>query len=78
MTTLFTEHDLIRYIYGESTDTEKYEIENAAVLDTSLQEEILDLEVATTILEKLSFQPSELSLRNIFNFSISFENDQRY
>ncbi|WP_109832517.1 hypothetical protein [Reichenbachiella versicolor] len=72
MTTLFTELDLMRYIYGESSETEKSEIQNAAMLDADLQEEIFNLEFAKRLLDRLSFDTADLSMEKTFNYSSSF------
>jgi len=72
MITLFTELDLIRYIYNESTEIEKTDIENAAILNAELQEEIFNLEFAKSLLDKLIVRPSDLSLKNVFNFSLDY------
>lgn len=75
MTTLFTEVELMRYVYGESTESEKTEIECAAVVDAELQEELFNLEFAKGLLDRLSFDPADLALNNIFKFSSDFKPD---
>ncbi len=72
MTTLFTEIDLIRYVYGESTDIENTEIENAAICDAALQEEIFNIKFDITMLNKLSFNPSDFVIKKILDFSTHF------
>ena len=77
MTTLFTDLDLIRYLYEESSDSEKSEIEEAALCDADLGAELFDLKIDLSLLDKLIFSPSDLSLQNIFNFSSSFSVERK-
>lgn len=75
MTTLFTEIDLIRYIYGESSENEKSEIENAAIFNAELGEQLDNMQSEKGMLDILSFSPSEIALKSIFNFSLGYAED---
>ena len=68
----FTEDDLIRYVYGESSETEKTEIENAVICDNDLEEKLISLRYETNRLDTLTYQPSTLSVKKIMDFSASF------
>lgn len=72
MITTFTENDLLRYIYGESTENEKTDIENALVCDAELEAKFCNLKLDSSILDSLWFDPTDFSLDSIFNFSINY------
>ena len=76
MTTLFTDLDAIRYLYGESSETEKSEIEQAALTDSDFGAELFELKLDLSLLDNLFFSPSDLSLQNIFNFSSAFSTEK--
>ena len=69
MTKLFTETDLIRYIYGETSKTENIEIENAIICDSDLNENLNDLKLLYEGLNNLIQSPPERSTNNLFRFS---------
>ena len=77
MITTFTENDLIQYIYGESSESEKIEIKNALVCDADLEEKFFDLKLDTSLLDRIFFDPSDLTLESVFNFSSRFTLDQK-
>ena len=68
----FTEDDLIRYIYGESSDTEKTEIENAVICDNDLEEKLISLTFETKRLDCLAYQPSVVTLKKIMDYSAAY------
>lgn len=76
MTTLFTEHELIRYIYGETTEPEKTEIENALILDPELGAEVFRMKTNLGLLDQVSFNPSEGALQNILSYSYGYAGEQ--
>ena len=65
----FTEDDLIRYVYGESSETEKIEIENAVICDNELEEKLICLKLETKRLDLLTYQPSTITVKKIMDFS---------
>lgn len=76
MITAFTEIDLIRYVYGESSENEKNDIEIALICDPELEEKYSILSSETSLLDRIFFDPSELTLEKIFNFSSTFSLSQ--
>ena len=59
MTKTFTQNDLIRYIYDETSNAESSEIQRALLCDGSLQEEYKNLSgVASMLDELLEISPS--------------------
>ena len=53
MTKTFTQNDLIRYIYDETSNAESTEIQQALLCDGSLQEEYKSLSRAKSLLDEL-------------------------
>jgi len=53
MTKTFTQNDLIRYIYDETSNAESTEIQQALLCDGSLQEEYKSLSGVKSMLDEL-------------------------
>ena len=53
MTKTFTQNDLIRYIYDETSNTESSEIQQALLCNGSLQEEYKSLSGVISMLDEL-------------------------
>ncbi len=70
MTILFTENDLIRYVYGETSELENSEIENAVLCDSELSEKLDDLKSIYYDLNHLIVSPSERAMSDIFKNSV--------
>jgi len=71
MTKTFTRNDLIRYIYQETTEREKQEIEQELLLDNKLFEEYKNLAEVSMELDRVDLSPSEKTINKILNFSKS-------
>lgn len=69
MTKTFTRNDLIRYIYQETTEREKQEIEQKLLLDNKLFEEYKNLAEVSMELDRVNLSPSEKTINKILNFS---------
>jgi len=69
MTKTFTRNDLIRYIYQETTESEKQEIEQELLLDNKLFEEYKNLAEVSMELDRVELSPSEKTINKILNFS---------
>jgi hypothetical protein len=69
MTKTFTRNDLIRYIYQETTEREKQEIEQKLLLDNKLFEEYKNLAEVSMELDRVELSPSEKTINKILNFS---------
>ena len=76
MIKLFTEVDLIRYIYGETTQTEDDEIQNAIVCNSELGAMLYQLQQDTQILDRLLLNPSPFSLNHILEYSMNYSLNQ--
>lgn len=70
MTKTFTHDDLIRYIYRETSEEEKIEVENALLCDSRLSELFKELNLTIRSLDGIfEVEPSVRSINNIFNYS---------
>jgi hypothetical protein len=71
MTKTFTENDLLRYAYGETSKIENVEIENALLCDEELQENYNQLVTTLSELDKCMVQPRLSSVQGILEYSRS-------
>ena len=69
MTKTFTRNDLIRYIYQETTESEKKEIEQELLLDNRLFEEYKNLAEVSMELDRIELSPSQKTINKILNYS---------
>lgn len=67
----FTQDDVIRYIYEETTPLENREIEQALICDAHLQEMYKELNAVKRQLDHSLKQPSDSVINNILNYSKS-------
>jgi hypothetical protein len=69
----FTQNDLIRYLYHETTERETKEINKALICDAELQEQYNELTATKNRLDEARMVPSALVVNNILNYSQSFQ-----
>ena len=67
MIKVFTENDLIRYVYDETSEVENLDIENALLFDSETQEEYSQLVELKSQLSSVEYIPSESSVSNILS-----------
>jgi hypothetical protein len=65
MIKIYTEDDLLNYIYKETNPQESLSIENAINEDDALRTIYLELLEGIDLLNKTYFRPSEITLENI-------------
>jgi len=65
----FTQHDVIRYVYQETTKAEDLLIQDGLVHDSEMLEFYLDMLDVKAGLDKSYRQPSENSIDNILAYS---------
>lgn len=68
----FTQDDLVRYIYQETTKEENIEIEQAMLFDEALAEEHAELSSVVTSLNEIQKEPSQSLVDSILNYSQSY------
>jgi len=71
MTITFTQDDVIRYIYDETSDEENVEIQKALICDAHLQEMYKELSAVKNRLDHSLKQPSDSVIKKIMNYSKS-------
>ncbi len=69
----FTQHDVIRYVYQETTEAEDILIQDGFVHDSEMLEFYLDMLDVKAGLDKSYRQPSERSIDNILAYSRNHE-----
>lgn len=71
MTKTFTENDLLRYVYSETSKIENVEIENALLCDQQLQESYSQLVSILSDLDRCVIEPSDRTIQGILDYSRS-------
>lgn len=72
MTKTFTQDDLVRYIYKETSIEENIEIEQALLFDEALSDEYAELSSVVESLDGIALAPSAKSIETILSYSRSF------
>ena len=65
----FTQNDLIRFIYNETSPGENKEIRKALLVDQTLQEKYKELKACIRELDIIEEVPSQKVLHNILEYS---------
>jgi hypothetical protein len=65
----FTQNDLIRFLYHETSEQETKEINKALLCDSELQAQYNDLNASKSILDETHMQPSASTVLNILSYS---------
>ena len=68
MTQTFTQDDLIRYLYHETTEKENREIDRALICDSELQNQYKELVAMKKQLNSIRIEPSESCVNGILNY----------
>lgn len=68
----FTQNDLVRYIYKETTAEENAEIELAMLFDEKLTDEFAELESVVESLDLAQKSPSDRLVDTILSYSKSY------
>jgi len=72
----FTQNDLIRFLYHETSEQEEREINKALICDSELQEQYKELIATKNQLDIARMEPSAIVVENILNYSRSFQEKQ--
>ncbi len=72
MTKIFTENDLLRFIYGETSKAENLAIHDAILCDPGMQEKLNELQEMKTLLEAHELSPGSKVVNNILSYSKNF------
>ena len=74
----FTQHDVIRYVYQETTEIEDLLIQDGFVHDSEMLEFYLDTLDVKAGLDKSYCQPSERSIDNILTYSKNHQKSHQF
>ena len=69
MIKVFTQNDLVRYLYRETSETETREIDKALLSDTELQLQFKELSAQKRQLDGILIDPSDNSVENILKYA---------
>ena len=69
----FTQDDLVRYIYQETTAEESIEIETALIFDETLSDSYNELSKTVGLLKQAQVKPSDSSIDRILSYSKSYD-----
>ncbi len=69
MTKTFTQDDLIRFLYHETSEEETKEINKALLCDSNLQAQFNELNVIHQQLNQAKLEPADKSIQNILNYA---------
>ena len=69
MTKTFTQNDLIRFLYHETSEEETKEINRALLCDGELQTQYKDLNASKAMLDDVRLQPSANTVLNILSYA---------
>jgi hypothetical protein len=69
MIKIFTQNDLIRLLYQETSEAETREIKKALLCDSELQAQYNELKVSIDALNDVQMQPSSASVLTILSHS---------
>ena len=72
MTKTFTQNDLVRYIYQETTNEENIEIEKALLFNEQLSADHAELSAIVGALDQCEKQPSDQIIDAVLGYSKSF------
>ena len=65
----FTQNDLIRFLYHETSEEETKEINKALLCDSNLQAQYKELNDAYKQVDQAKLEPSAASIQNILNYA---------
>ena len=77
MIKIFTQTDLIRYLYQETTEEEKKEIDKALLRDEELKALFTELRSVVKELDSSHAEPSSQTMMNILAYSRSTQGKQQ-
>jgi hypothetical protein len=67
----FTQNDLMRYLYHETTEKEEQEISKALLADNELRELYQSMSAMKAEMDKAQLEPSSSAILNILSYSRS-------
>jgi hypothetical protein len=68
-----THHDLIKFLYDETSAKEDNDMQRRLMADENLLEEFMQMIVLKSALEEVCLNPSDQVIQNILHYSKSFK-----
>lgn len=65
----FTQHDLMRRLYHETSAEETKEIDKALLLDSQLQRQYQEMAAMKKELDEAKLEPSDATIKNILHYA---------
>lgn len=69
MIKIFTQSDVIRYFYNETSEQESAEIKQALIINADLMEVYKQLKTTGSLLDEINSEPSKDVIGKILNYS---------
>lgn len=69
MIKIFTQHDLMRRLYQETSPEETKEIDKALLCDSELQRQYNEMAALKKELDNAQLQPSDSAVKNILHYA---------
>jgi predicted ABC-class ATPase len=73
MTKIYTENDLLLYLYKELTNKEVIEIENALQQQPYLREKLSEMSAAVAMIAAIETEPSQTSIDMVLEYALELE-----
>ena len=70
MTKIYTENDLLLYLYKELTNKEVIEIENALQQQPYLREKLSEMSAAVAMIAAIETEPSQTSIDMVLEYAL--------
>ncbi len=69
MTKIFTQNELLQYVYNELSEKVEKQLETVLLKDQNLAEQCAELMIAKSTLEQLEKEPREKTINAILSYS---------
>lgn len=78
MTKIYTEDDLLLYLYKELTNKEVIEIENALQQQPYLREKLSEMSAAVAMIVAIETEPSQTSVDMVLEYALELEKSNEH
>jgi hypothetical protein len=78
MTKIYTEDDLLLYLYKELTNKEVIEIENALQQQPYLREKLSEMSAAVAMIAAIETEPSQTSVDMVLEYALELEKSNEH
>jgi predicted ABC-class ATPase len=78
MTKIYTEDDLLLYLYKELTNKEVIEIENAIQQQPCLRDKLSEMSAAVAMIAAIETEPSQTSVDMVLEYALELEKSNEH